>query len=158
MRMRTLALALGAALALVPGLAVSARARQSSASQNPLQAVQSLQCSFTNYTSVAWPGGSPDIVQGTDNFSFQITDLNLKRHTGRVVGSNGSALVTAMLTPTGLNVIEQTPVGNFILTTVFATGATQEGRHFVAVHSRHLGDTSAAPTASQYYGACDAAR
>ncbi len=148
-----LAAVLALALAVAGGTTVPAAAPQDPGS-NPLQSVKTLQCSFTTYEAAGWAGNTPEIVRGSDKFDFEIADINLKKHTGHVVGGNGSALVTAMLTDTGLNVIEQTPMGNFILTTVFVAG--HQDRHFVAVHSRHLGDVSKPPTASQYYGTCDA--
>ena len=60
--------------------------------------------------------------------------------------------VTAMLSATGLNVIEQTGYGNFILTTIFVAGG--EGRVYLAAHSRHLGDLKTVPSVSQHFGTC----
>ncbi len=63
--------------------------------------------------------------------------------------------MTLLVTPTGLNVIEQTLAGNLTVTTIFSGTASGEGRTYLAVHSRHLGKDMDLPArASQAYGTC----
>jgi hypothetical protein len=121
----------------------------------PLSAAKALRCTFTLYVATHWADGEPETVAGDDQFSFSIEAIDSQARRARVVGENASASASAFVTDTGLNVIEQTPIGNFILTTVFASGRI--GDRFMAVHSRHLGDLSAPPGPSQYFGSCEVA-
>jgi hypothetical protein len=119
---------------------------------NPLAAAQTLECAFTSYAVTGWKDGVPTTVTTDETFKFQIAIVNLKKSRARIIGEQASEDATAVLTPTGLNVIEQTPLGNFLVTTVFTTRAADE--RFLAIHSRHVGDTAAAPSPSQHYGTC----
>jgi hypothetical protein len=119
---------------------------------NPLARVKTLSCSFPVYATADWSGVPPGISSKTQELTFEITSIDLNRRRARIVGSGGSADVTAVLTGTGLNIIEQTPIGNFILTTVFTAGGT--GGAYLAVHSRHIGDLKFPPGVSQSYGTC----
>jgi hypothetical protein len=93
-------------------------------------------------------------VTGTQDFSFQVDSINYRRNEARLVAT-GSALVTMILTQTGMNLVEKTQIGNLNVTTIFANGG--QGQDFPAVHSRHLGDVDAAPPrTSQAYGRCTA--
>lgn len=141
-----------AALAVVL-FAVPAAADPRVSQTNPLSRVSSYQCTFTRYGVARWTGSEPAVVAGEENFTFGIGNIDLRRGRARIVGTSASAEATAMLTPLGLNVIEQTPGGNFILTTVFTV--TQSADRYYAVHSRHLGDVTTPPSASQYYGTCE---
>jgi hypothetical protein len=120
--------------------------------RSPLASAERLTCSFVFYTTTRWVEGVPEVRTGDDQFEFDIARINHRAHTAEVITDTATARVSAFLTDTGLNVIEQTPLGNFIVTTVFATGRT--GDAFPAIHSRHLGDTSAPPSPSQYFGSC----
>ena len=122
-------------------------------SGSPFAGAKALRCAFTLYVAAHWENGEPEAVAGDDQFTFTIEAIDVAARRARVVGTTASASVSAFVTGTGLNVIEQTPIGNFILTTVFANG--RAGERFVAVHSRHLGDVSAPPGPSQYYGSCE---
>ena len=139
---------------LVPVAAVQ-RADLSSATTS-LTSATALRCTFSLYIASRWVSGEPEAVAGDDTFQFTIEALDPAARRARVVGASGSADVSAFLTGTGWNVIEQTPIGNFILTTVFASGRT--GELYPAVHSRHLGDVGAPPSPSQYFGSCEAVR
>jgi hypothetical protein len=121
-----------------------------------LSAAQAIRCVFPVYVATRWIEGVPEPVNGTDELTFEIQTINLKARTARVSASRGSALVSAFVTETGMNVIEQTPLGNFILTTIFSGG--REGNRLRAVHSRHLGDVAELPTPSQYFGTCEILR
>ena len=156
MRTAILTIAMGATVA------AHAAARQEPApapapAQIPsLATAQALRCTFTLYVATHWVDGEPETVAGDDKFTFSIEAIDLQTRRARIVGATASASASAFVTDTGLNVIEQTPIGNFILTTVFANGQT--GGRFMAVHSRHLGDLSAPPGPSQYFGSCEAVR
>ena len=141
--LRTLTLALAALLLTVP-----AWAQRQTPPANPLAAAKSYRCTFTNYGVARWGADGPTVVAGAEEFSFGIADIDLRRGRSRIVGASASAPATATLTSTGLNVIEQTPAGNFILTTIFTV--TQSADTYYAVHSRHLGDVATPPSASQY--------
>jgi hypothetical protein len=103
-----------------------------------------------------WIDGTPETVPGKDELTFEIDTINLKARSARILGARGSTLVSAFVTQTGLNVIEQTPIGNFIITTAFIGG--RNGNTLRAVHSRHLGDVAELPTPSQYFGTCEILR
>jgi len=122
--------------------------------QDPLAAVKALKCSFPVYASARWAERTPEALTGTDTLAFQIDSIDYKRRSARIVAT-GAALATLLHTSAGLNVIEQTPAGNLTVTTVFAGGGV--GTTFLAVHSRHLGETNAPPRLSQYYGTCELA-
>jgi hypothetical protein len=121
-----------------------------------LSAARALRCVFPNYVATRWIEGTPETVNGKDELTFEIDTINLKARTARIVGARGSTLVSAFITQTGLNVIEQTPIGNFILTSAFIGG--RDGNALRAVHSRHLGDVAELPTPSQYFGTCEILR
>ena len=129
-------------------------AQNRNAPANPLQSIRAFSCSFPTFGVGRWEGMTATVIAGEDTFSFRIDSINLRRAVARVVAA-ASVDVTARLTETGLNVIEQTPGGNFILTTIFTGGASAD--KFYAVHSRHLGDLTTPPSASQFYGTCEVA-
>ena len=124
---------------------------------NPLAAIPAFRCSFPKHVATEWVNGAPVSLAGEEEFMFQITNINMRRGAARIVGSGGgTAEVAVVLTATGLNVIEQTGLGNFILTTVYTAGG--QDRVYRATHSRHLGDLSALPSVSQHFGTCEATK
>ena len=123
---------------------------------NPLATVKTFNCTFTRYAVARWDGDAPPIITGEDQFTLGITGLDTRRNRATIIGTTASVPASAVLTPLGLNVIEQTPGGNFILTTVFT--AERSADIYYAVHARHLGDMAAPPSASQYYGTCEVVR
>jgi hypothetical protein len=124
---------------------------------NPLSSIPTFRCSFPKHVSTELVGAVPVPLAGEEEFTFLVADVNMRRGAARIVGSGGgSAEVTAILTATGLTVIEQTGLGNFIVTTIFTAGGAD--RVFRAVHSRHLGDLSAPPSVSQHFGTCQPVR
>jgi len=133
------------------GATVAAQKAQASAS-GPFAGVQTLKCSFSSYAVNEWRGLKPNSVTAAEDFSFQISLANAKKGHASIVGPTGTIDAALVITATGLNVIEQTPAGNFTLTTVFAGGG-QDGK-FLAVHARHV-DLAAAPSPSQHYGSCE---
>ncbi len=122
---------------------------------HPFAAIKAFECTFTRFGVARWDGGVPAVITGEDSFTLGITSIDARRNRAQVVGTNATVPASATLTPTGLNVIEQTPGGNFILTTIFT--ASPSADTWYAVHARHLGDPAAPPSTSQYYGTCEAA-
>jgi hypothetical protein len=131
----------------------AALAQKAPAPANPFASVTKLHCTFTAFAAAQWASDGPKVVSNTQDFTFDIDSFDWKKNRARVVGSSGSTLVTLLASQTGLNAIEQTPIGNVNLTTVFTTGATPP--KYLAAHSRHLGDTKDPPRVSQTYGTCD---
>jgi hypothetical protein len=130
-------------------------AAQQRPAPNPLAAVKAFECTFTRYGVARWDGEAPTMLTGEDSFTLGITNFDQRRNRAQVVGTSATVEVSAILTPTGLNVIEQTPGGNFILTTIFT--APRSADTWYAVHARHLGDLTTPPSASQYHGTCEVA-
>lgn len=144
---------LGLVLAVVLAAPVAALQRQPPPPPNPLSLIRAFQCTFPKYVATEWPSGQTVTREGTDeNFTFRITEINTRRSTARIVGSGGSVPASAMVGETGLNVVEQTGLGNFILTSIFRAGGN--GQVYLAAHSRHLGDPATAPSVSQHFGTC----
>jgi hypothetical protein len=123
---------------------------------NPLASSTAFNCTFVRYGVARWDAETPTVLTGEDSFTLGIAALDTRRNRANIVGTTATVPASAVLTPLGLNVIEQTPGGNFILTTIFT--ATQSADTFYAVHARHLGDVAAPPSASQSYGTCEAVR
>lgn len=135
-------------------LAVPAGAQRASGPQDPLASAKIVRCTFPTYAAVKWNGTAGEAIGGSQDFSFQLDSFDFKRNRAQLVG-NTSTPVTLLVTPTGLNVIEQTLAGNFTVTTVFSGTSSGDGKTFLAVHSRHLGkDMDLPPRASQAYGTC----
>jgi hypothetical protein len=134
-------------------LSVGVAAQKPAPVKGPLATAVSLRCTFSSFVATEWKDGVPTSVVNPQDFSFQIETINLKKKTARIVFGPASAAASAFLTSTGLNVIETTALGNFLMTTVFVAGA--QGNTLQAVHSRHLGDLNALGTAFQHYGTCN---
>jgi hypothetical protein len=143
------------ALLLLAGLAIAGAApvaaQKNAAFSGPLLNAHELKCTFTNYATARWDSGAPRVTTGTDSMALSVTTINAKKGTA-MIAATATVPVDVGITATGITVIERTPIGNRNLLTVFATAA-QDGS-FPAVYSRHLGDTAALPTPSQYYGTC----
>lgn len=146
-----IALVMLVAVLAAPPVVASAQRRQ--APTGPFAKIRALQCTFTNFGAAAWNGTSARVVTGDDNVQFTIEEFDYRRGVASVSSAAAKVPVSATLAETGLNIIEQTPIGNFILTTVFVAGGTAD--KYLAVHSRHLGDTTTAPSVSQYFGTCE---
>jgi hypothetical protein len=139
---------------LATALAAPVGAQRGPAAQDPLTLAKRLRCSFPNYAAVKWNGTTGEVLGGSQQFSFQISAFDFRRNRAELVGDS-TTLVTLLVTPTGLNVIEQTPAGNLTVTTVFS-GTSTGGGAYQAVHSRHLGKDGELPArASQAYGSCE---
>jgi hypothetical protein len=139
---------------IVFAVAASVGAQQAPATQTLLGSAKSVRCSFPNYAAVKWNGTTGEVLGGSQEFSFQVNSFDFRRNRAQMVG-DATIPVTLLTTPTGLHVIEQTLGGNVTVTTIFAGTGSNEGRTFLAVHSRHLGKDGDLPArASQAYGTC----
>jgi hypothetical protein len=137
---------------VVLALAAPASAQKPAVLQGPLATAKILTCSFPTYAATRRTGDTVEVINGSQDFSFQIDSFDFRRNRARVVAT-GTVPVTMIAAPTGLTIIEQTPAGNVNITTVFSGGAA--GRVFLAVHSRHLGEIDAPPRPSQAHGKCE---
>ena len=150
---RSFVVAVAALVACLAGTGETVAAQKAPpAPPSPFAAIQTLKCSFSSYAVNGWRDLKPTPVTASEDFSFQISVVNAKKGRARIVGATGTIEASLVTSSTGLNVIEQTPAGNFTLTTVFAAGG-QNGK-FLAVHARHV-DLAAAPSPSQHYGSCE---
>jgi hypothetical protein len=147
--LRIVTLVVTVVLFAVPALAQ----RRPAEPANPLSSIRAFECTFTHYGVARWDGEAPTVLTGEDTFRLGIANVDLRRSRARIVAAAVTVEASAMLTPTGLNVIEQTPGGNFILTTIFTVARAADT--YYAVHARHLGDLTTPPSASQYYGTCE---
>jgi len=140
-------------LVLLSGLAAALAGQQAGPSaNNPFAGVSSLTCSFPVYATANLAGTPPQPIAQKQDFTFTLDTFDLKKLRARVVGSGGSAPASLLSSPIGVTVIEQTPIGNVNMTTVFAAGGHDDTR--LAVHSRHIGDPDGLPSVSQAYGTC----
>ncbi len=139
------------------GLMLAGQASPQTPAPSLLFAAKHLSCSFPVFAAPVWKEGAAQVVSHAQDFTFDVDTIDTKKNSARIVGSNGgSAHASTVVTPTGLNIIEATPIGNLNVTTIFIAGGPV-GK-FLAVHSRHLGDPEAAPSVSQNYGTCQIVR
>lgn len=143
------------ATAIATALAASASvgAQRATPPPHPFANVPAFKCAFKTFSVTGWGDPAPSAVTAAEDFTFSIVVVNLKKGRARIVGSNATVEASLVLTPTGLNVIEQTPIGNMLMTTVFTSGSA--GGRYLAVHARHVGDLTAMPSPSQHYGSCE---
>jgi len=134
-------------------LSSPALAQKKGTPQGPFDGARGFKCSFPVYDTARWTGTKPEVLAGEQTFAFDLDSFDFKKGRARLASESGATLTSMVLTDTGLNVIEQTPIGNFNLTTVFVAGGT--GTTYLAVNSRHNGDLSSAPKISQNYGTCE---
>ena len=133
-------------------VALPAAAQKPQPVRGPLASAKGLRCSFPSYGAGRFLAAAPpQVLTGSQEFAFQIDSIDYKRGQVRIVGE-GNALATMRLTQTGMHIIEQTPIGNFTITSIFSGAG--DGKTFLSVHSRHLGELDAAPRSSQAYGSC----
>lgn len=79
--------------------------------------------------------------------------IDYAAQTARLIANNGAADVVAILNRSGVHFVEQTAVGNIILTTIFPI---KRGDGFVVVTSRHIGNLIGNDLIlSQFYGTCN---
>jgi hypothetical protein len=125
--------------------------------RSPLFSARHLSCTFPVYAAPVWKEDAAQVVSKAQDFSFDIDQIDTKKNSARIVATGGAtAHASTVVTPTGVNIIEATPIGNLNVTTVFVGGSV-DGK-FIAVHSRHLGDVTTTPSPSQSYGSCTIAQ
>jgi hypothetical protein len=145
MRVRLLVLMMIAAVA-------SVGAQKQPVLTGPLGSAKAFQCSFPSFGAANWGATPPQVVTGSQEFSFQVDSIDFRKGEANIVASR-TAVVTMIATQTGINLFEKTQLGNLNLTTIFAAGG--QGTKFLAVHSRHLGELDGIPRTSQAYGTCE---
>lgn len=117
-----------------------------------------LACEFgqgtvANYEGVVGIDSGPELEADDTLTPSVFTDIDLAAQRARF----GDAQVAVYQSGPALHFVETTPVGNLILTTVFATTFNDSG-DFVAVTSRHIGQgiPGPPPIPSQFHGRCAA--
>lgn len=117
-----------------------------------LMAARSLKCKMGLGAFADWESGEPviEIDRWTGDPVLYFDAINLKEGNARIVGNQGASDVTAFLTAGGLHLMEQTGVGNVVLTSVFAQ---KKKGGYVFVRSRHMGG-GLLLLPSQYHGTC----
>ena len=127
------------------------------AEQNPyalLINAKSLKCQFSMGTVGEWTKGKLEIKEDGIEGSLHFDNINYKSREARLIGNNGSADLTALLTTEAATFIEESSSGNLIFTSVFPEykKGTSE---FIAVMSRHINKHYlGGPSPSQLHGLC----
>ena len=120
-----------------------------------LRGARSLRCSFTSSVETFAKSGHRSVEQTNDKGTAVYDDIDVAKGTGRIVANSGAGdLVVWRDAQDNLWMLERTPSGNEVVTTVFPMYA--EGTdEFVVLESRHWlaigGQTAAGETA---FGTC----
>ena len=123
--------------------------------ESRLFSATNLLCEYGEGTLAAYEGvlgiaAGPDLLPDNGLTASVFTDIDSDSQTANLLGIP----VAVFRSGPGLNFIETTPTGSWVLTTVFAT-VFNNSNDYVAVTSRHLGIISGAPPVpSQYHGRC----
>jgi hypothetical protein len=116
-----------------------------------LSHARSLKCLFSTVIQSTWEAGKFSTKTNSETFELHFDSIDSNTHKARLIGNNGAADVSVLLTPESLSFIEVTPSGNPNFTTVFPSlraGASD----FIAVSSRHV--SIFGPFPSQHHGTC----
>jgi hypothetical protein len=136
------------------GSAVAVTAQQTPEASVPvirsLLAARSLKCSFNANAVADWKSGKPNVTRGHEDFGLHFDSIDVTAQKARLIGNQIAGDVTLFATEAGLHFMEQTPIGNIIITTVFASRSSDG---FIAVSSRHM-SFPGRPLPSQYHGIC----
>lgn len=102
-----------------------------------LRGVRSLRCTYTSSVATWVRSGHRSFEQTNDKSSAVYDDINLSKGTARIVANSGASdLVLWRDRQDNLWMLERTPSGNEVVTTVFPMYA--EGTdEFVVLESRH---------------------
>ena len=119
---------------------------------NKLINARSLKCSFKEGVSMTWKASGVSIERDLWKGVTHFDSIDLREGKARIIGNQGSADITAFVTPAGITLVESTGLGNLVFTTVFAR-YKPETDEFCAVMSRHM-NLIGASLPSQYYGTC----
>ena len=141
----------GLAIILIAIVTATDTFSQETAAFERLLATSSLRCTFTVGRSVDWDSGKPKVSSDKLGNELVFDAINVRAQTARFIGNIGATDVVALITATGLTLIEETPTGNYQFTTVFASYADGT-KDFIAVHSRHA--DLLGPLPSQFHGTC----
>ncbi len=138
------------AVLLVVGWTTMTAAKEDALSR--LMATRSLKCQWDRGALGDWEGGQLQAKQIPGDLPPLTFDaIDLKNKTARLISNVGSGDVLALLSATGVSFLEQTGIGNFNFTTVFADYSASGD--FIAVTSRHLMLLND-PLVSQHHGTC----
>lgn len=120
----------------------------------PLAGVQpqALVCRFKSVSNGVL-GARYEPGRSKDTLDVTFAGLSPSTRSAQMIGNAGTAQVTMLSEPGQLIFIEDTPIGNRILTTVMTEGS---GEGYPAVHSRHTVMTGAGEMmVSQMVGLCE---
>ncbi len=117
-----------------------------------LMNAKSLKCKFGPSAFADWKGSKVKVRK--DKFDATVTydSIDLKTGKARMTADAGAADVIVLASADGLTFIEETTLGNFSFTTVFADYA-KGTLDFIVVTSRHEKFINE-PLPSQYHGTC----
>ena len=134
---------------------VQAQLDQSDESFTHLIQAKTFKCVWEKGMVSEWKGGLA-VVKETKMKEFTFDAIDHKKGTARLIANDGAGDVVMITTIAGIVFIEQTGMGNFSFTTVYAQKAdTMEPREsYYAVHSRHMNMFFDKTLSSQYYGKC----
>jgi len=117
-----------------------------------LFSAKSLKCNFDYGYGATWEKDHFNSKRAK-KYSFIIDSINYITLTARIVGNNGTELLSMKAEPKGLTFIERTLTGNYAFTTIFLN-VLKTDDFFPAVTSRHMA-IAFWPIPSQYYGTCE---
>jgi hypothetical protein len=119
-----------------------------------LRAARSLRCTYQVGIGTWVRSGRRTVEEDKDNGVATYDDINLTKRTARIIANAGSADLAAWLDRQGsLWLVERTPMGYEVVTTVFPMYAEGTNDEFVVLESRHTlsGFIALAETS---YGTC----
>jgi hypothetical protein len=117
-----------------------------------LMGAKSLRCVFTQGAQVDWSDGTCKTGDVHMSGPYVFDSIDHKEKKARAVGNQGAGDVVLVSTPTSLTFIEESAIGNIIVTTVFPVykKGTSE---FICVQSRHM-NLLGNVLVSQLHGTC----
>jgi hypothetical protein len=119
-----------------------------------LRHARSLRCTYQSEVGTWVRSGRRTVEEDKDNGVATYDDINLTKGTARIIANVGSADLAAWLDRQGsLWLVERTPHGYEVVTTVFPMYAEGSHEEFVVLESRHTLSGSIA-LADTSYGTC----
>lgn len=125
--------------------------------QDRLDGVTGLTCTFPVVVTGTWLDGSPETELDTSNLTFEFVDVDADSGTANAVGAFGPSHIITRKSGIYLHFMQIFNVGPLYTTTVFDR-ETREGK-LMAVHTRHeftdVRLTGFTSRPEQYYGECE---
>ena len=119
-----------------------------------LRHARSLRCTYQSSSGTWVRNGHRTIEADPDNGVATYDDIDLARGTARIIANAGAADLKAWIDRQGtLWLIERTPMGYEVVTTVYPMYAEGSSDEFVVLESRHS-FTGPIAVASTAYGTC----